>query len=276
MDWYINAEGTNRLGTGAATDADEDMAWALIQADKQWGGQGTLGQALHRCRQRSDPEDLEPRDFRFEAGSRGRQMGRLVDRQHFVFRPAYYRLFQQVTGDNKWMQVIDTVYDTIGKSLNSANGNQSNGLVPAWCTSDGAPNAKAFQRGDAPTNYQYDSCRTPFRIGLDWCLYQEPRAKAYVAKTSNFFSAIGASNIADTYDLNGTPKAQHPGKGSAAFVGPAAVGAMSDRTYQTFVNQAYGAVASNMLMAGGNYYEDSWTVLSLLMMTGNFLDYTKL
>ena len=42
MDWYINAAGTQRLGTGAATDADEDMAFALVMADRQWGGQGTL------------------------------------------------------------------------------------------------------------------------------------------------------------------------------------------------------------------------------------------
>ena len=40
--------------------------------------------------------------------------------------------------------------------------------------------------------YQYDSCRTPFRIGLDWCWNGEPRAQAYVALTSAFFSAIGA------------------------------------------------------------------------------------
>jgi hypothetical protein len=29
-------------------------------------------------------------------------------------------------------------------------------------------------------------------------------------------------------------------------------------------------------LVGGTYYEDSWMVLSLLMMTGNFLDYTTL
>ena len=42
MDWYINAAGTMRLGTGPATDADEDMAFALVMADRQWGGKGSL------------------------------------------------------------------------------------------------------------------------------------------------------------------------------------------------------------------------------------------
>lgn len=61
---------------------------------------------------------------------------------------------------------------------------------------------------------------------------------------------------------------------SAAFVGPAAVGAMSSSSYQSFIDEAYGVVASRTALVGGVYYEDSWMVLSLLMMTGNFLDYT--
>jgi hypothetical protein len=61
---------------------------------------------------------------------------------------------------------------------------------------------------------------------------------------------------------------------SAAFVGPAAVGAMHDAKYQTFIDEAYDVVATRKLMVGGVYYEDSWTVMTMLMMSGNFLDYT--
>ena len=42
MNWYIDADGTQVLGTGAASDADEDMAYALIVADARWGGKGSL------------------------------------------------------------------------------------------------------------------------------------------------------------------------------------------------------------------------------------------
>ena len=38
---------------------------------------------------------------------------------------------------------------------------------------------------------------------------------------------------------------------------------------------AYAGVATRTYLVGGTYYEDSWTAMSLLMMTGNFLDYTK-
>ena len=102
------------------------------------------------------------------------------------------------------------------------------------------------------------------------------RAKAYVALTSSFFGGIGAANIADTYAIDGTPKPQHPGAHSAAFVGPAGVGAMSSTAYQSLVDGAYSGVGTLTYLVGGTYYEDSWTVMSLLMMTGNFLDYTSL
>jgi hypothetical protein len=49
---------------------------------------------------------------------------------------------------------------------------------------------------------------------------------------------------------------------------------MSSSTYQPFLDGAYGEVATLKLLAGGTYYEDSWTVLSMLMMSANFLDYT--
>lgn len=56
----------------------------------------------------------------------------------------------------------------VSDAINPANGNQSNGLVPGWCDdSNGAPCTAAA--GELFT-YQYDACRTPFRIGLDACL----------------------------------------------------------------------------------------------------------
>jgi hypothetical protein len=52
------------------------------------------------------------------------------------------------------------------------------------------------------------------------------------------------------------------------------VGAMSAPAFRTLLDQSYAAVASRQLLVGGTYYDESWSVLSLLMMTGNFLDYT--
>jgi hypothetical protein len=290
MNWYIKADGSgpadNPSGVGPATDADEDMAYALIMADKQWGGQGKLSKNYldFAKAQMSAVWNNEIYNFIYL------RAGPWADNSNLnisYFAPSYYKVFATIdkTPTSDWVKVTDTMYTVLNASLNSTNGNTTNGLVPAWCDSSGKPNGGAFgpTGGPSPTNYQYDSCRTPFRVGLDWCLNGDTRAQTYVAKTSGFFSGTvgGATKIVDGYDLNGTSHAQYqtganPLVQSAAFVGPAGVGAMSSPTYQTFVNDAYGVLVTGKAVVGGTYYDDSWMVMSLLTMTANFLDYTKI
>ena len=289
MNWAPNGSGPSCQG--GATDADEDMAFALIMADRQWGGQGMIGQtyaaaAAAQVRAIWDNEVFNYSWLRAGDGTWATNANQNLS----YFAPSYYRAFAaidpktcpqgtsvadaQSSACDRWWGVIDQSYATIGDALASTNGNQGNGLVPGWCDdSHGAPcKATAGQ----PFNYQYDACRTPFRVGLDWCLASEPRAQAYVGKTSTFFSGIGAANISDGYALNGTPQAANPGKLSAAFIGPASVGGMGASGAQALVDQGYATIALDSAFAGGEYYESSWTVLSLLMLTGNFLDYTQI
>ncbi len=277
MNWYIAADGTGLgpNGSGAATDADEDMAFALVMADRQWGGRGSLSTPYLQIaiQQIQNIWKAEIEDGKLPKPG---EWGGWDTVNISYFAPAYYRVFETLDPGDAWADVVTTVYDTIGFAVNSANGNQSNGLVPAWCDdSQGSPCKPVDEHIANDLGYQYDACRTPFRIGLDWCWNGEPRAQQYVALTSAFFSAIGADAIADGYGLDGSPEPQHAGGHSAAFVGPAGVGAMSSPAYGNFLDQAYAGVATRTYLAGGTYYEDSWTAMSLLMMTGNLLDYTK-
>jgi len=276
MNWYILADGSGLgpNGSGGATDADEDMAFALVMANLQWGGQGTLSMTYsqYALQQIGNIWAHEILDSKLPLPG---EWGGWNTVNISYFAPAYYRVFATLDPGHDWAAVIQTVYDTINYAVTAANGNENNGLVPAWCDdSHGSPCTPVDMGIANDVGYQYDSCRTPFRIGIDWCWNGEPRAQAYVALTSSLFSAIGAQNIADTYAIDGTPEPQHPGGHSAAFVGTAGVGAMSAPTYSQFVNDAYAGVATRTYLAGGTYYEDSWTVMSLLMMSANFLDYT--
>jgi endo-1,4-beta-D-glucanase Y len=280
MNWYIGADGNVTTdGTGAATDADEDMAWALIMADRQWGGSGKLGKSyLDYAKQLlSDIWKYEIDNGRLPKN--GSSWGSDKSLNISYFAPGYYRVFAKVTGEARWgKDVVDYVYTVISNNLNGSNGNQDNGLVPAFSQSNGTPAEVSEGQSALAFHYQYDSCRTPFRIGLDACFSGDSRAAAYVAKTSNFFSKIGAANIVDGYELNGTPKPQYPDQyegRSAAFIGPAGVGAMHSDTFQSFVDDVYDLVRQNNMWCGGQYYDESWTMLSMLMMTANFLDYTQ-
>jgi len=96
---------------------------------------------------------------------------------------------------------------------------------------------------------------------------------------SAFFAQIGADQIVDGYTLAGEPApdphAARPNPGSAVFVGAAAVGAMHDPQYRALIDACYARVRTGTLLARSRYYNHSWTVLSLLMLSGNFLDFPR-
>jgi hypothetical protein len=298
MNWSIDSSGNTTssggmtLGGGAATDADEDMAWALAMADKQWGSSSGLNYLNLAKTQIAAIWNHEVYQSKLAGpGDSWGPTNLFNDINISYFAPAYYRLFKQLDSGHDWDAVNTTVFDTIfgagdngSGALNSSNKNTANGLVPGWCTSSGGSSSAG------PFNYQYDACRTPFRIGIDWCLnsmsasgaataINPARAQKYVKLTTSFFSGVGAANIVDGYNMDGTVAsgANAVSKGqSAAFLGPAGVGAMGVTSSQAFLDAVYNLVKGDNLFIGGEYYDSSWTVMSLLMMTGNFLDYTQI
>lgn len=274
MDWEIDPNG-NVLSTGAASDGDEDMAYALAMADKKWGGKGSLPDTyLNYAKKQIDLIwQFEVDHERGDVLMPGDQFanGEVINISYFA--PAYYRIFGQVTGKTaEWSRSVKTSYDVLEATLNQANKNASNGLVPAWSTPAGAPMAPAGT--SHPTHHQLDSCRTPFRLAQDYCWFGEPRALAYLQKITAFYAGIGAANIVDGYNLDGSVFAG-ANLHLAAFVGGAGVGAMAIAEQAQLRNDAYTALAGWQSLIGGSlYYNESWSMLSLLMMSGNFNDLT--
>ncbi len=277
MNWYINAAGTQALGTGAASDADEDIAFALLLADARWGGSGSLSDsyATLAAKQIDAIWQHEVDHGRNDVLTPGDQFadGSVINISYFA--PAFYRAFGRATNQEaNWTGVVNASYDAIEAALNATNGNQDNGLVPAWSTPAGVPQTPP--NTSHPIHHQLDSCRTPYRLAQDYCWNGEPRALAYLEKIGSFYATVGAMNIVDGYDLDGTPHPQFASVGnqSAAFVGTAAVGAMATPAFAQLRDEAYAEVATLTLFAGSTYYNESWTVLSLVMLTGMMDDLT--
>src|SRR5690606_8351709 len=125
MHWYINAAGTQPLGTGAATDSDEDMAWALVMADRQWGGSGSLDRPYIQAAKEQIERiweheiDHEHDDQLLSGDSWG---GNRVFNPSY-FAPNEYRIFGEVSGNvDGWNRVIATGYAILEKCLSEAAG----------------------------------------------------------------------------------------------------------------------------------------------------------
>ncbi len=286
MIWLIDSSGnpgvedstTNPpvLASGSATDADEDTAWALALASQKWGGHGSLTTDYLTLAKAQITRiwNCEVDHSGIDQINAGDSWGVTFAWNPSYFAPNEYRLFAKLDTANTaaWTRIIDKGYTVLAASQNT-----STGLFPAWTNAAGTPSAPW---AGAPTNYQYDAARVPFRIGLDFCDNGDSRAKTLLAKTSSFFSNLGASAIVDGYSLTGTPTPENTspaGVQSALFVGAAGVGAMSDATYQPFVNAVYTRLVTQpdtLMLPKSYYFNLSWKVFSLLMMSGNLFDYS--
>lgn len=258
MHWWIG-NNCQVLGINAATDADEDVAFALLLADKQWCSTGPLNYRqlaitqINRIYQRQ----VERNTYVLKPGD---TWGGSNVTNPSYFAPAYYRAFREATGNAAWDSVITKCYQILNNAAHPTTG-----LVPDWCQANGLP-ASGFAY-----YYYYDATRTPWRIALDYLWFGDQRAKAFCEKISSFARNIGSINIGEGYQLDGSPM------GSAhinVFVGPFGAGAMgTGSTFQAFCDSAYqDNVATVPPFVNGNYYNYSLRTLTLFLQTGNFFN----
>ena len=261
MSWHINSSG-GTLDMGSASDGDVDMIWALIMASDQWSSPTYLtaaGNMIHAMRQNSIGPDglLKPGDT----------WGGTTLTNPSYFSPAYFRVFAVVSGDLLWSRdILDKNYLV----LSTISG--ADGLVPDWTTDDAVVNMDSLTMPTGSNStYGYDAARTPWRIAMDWCFNKEPRAQAYLMKIGAFFNPMASNigNVGDGYALNGSVKSNNH---NMAFIGPLGVAGMAGFPALTNASFMYGVTNQGDL----NYFPSSLRMISMLMMSGNFLDYTKM
>ncbi|HEU5076535.1 MAG TPA: glycosyl hydrolase family 8, partial [Polyangiaceae bacterium] len=255
-------------GSGSATDADADIAYALLLAGDQWGGDyGTRATAMISAM------SADTTGNRINPGS---NWGSQDIWNPSYFTPAYYGEF-----GGSWSSTFLSSGYQILQSCNAAFGSASNGLVPDWCqASNGAAldgNAVAqvvstlCQPGDCKY-YAFDAARVPWRIGVDACLNSRSEATTYLNQlVGHFVSLYGADridNVRSGYRPDGGAHAESA-EMQASFIGPVGVGAMA--VNQEAYHRAFRAVLDILRDTRFNrtYYPATVGMLTLLEMSGN-------
>jgi endo-1,4-beta-D-glucanase Y len=256
MSFCIPNGGGSCSGSGSATDGDEDIVWALLMASDQWSSTSYLSTAQTMIAAMRMYSLFS--DGTLQNGDNYNTADML---NPDYFSPAYYRVFAKASNDTFWSTfVIDANY----KHLAAVDGND--GLVP-----DSTNLESSLTCTSCVPKYGYDACRTPWRITMDYCFNNEPRALAYIQKVAPYFTTIGAANIGDGYTSPNGPATSN--NHNSAFIGPAGVSGMGG--YQTLLDQAF---MFNVTNPSGNaaYFPQSLRVVTMLMMLGNFLDYSQM
>ncbi len=176
---------TDRDGQNSATDADVDIALALLFASRRWNDESYFGDAIVIIRDIWDKEVVTINGRPYLLANDVEKLQE--DKAAYVVNPSYYspyayKIFALVDGDNDWEALADTSYEILNKNLSSNLDKGSTASIPSdWILIDKTTAEISAVPSSASstmtTNYSYDALRLPWRIALDALWFNDIRAK---------------------------------------------------------------------------------------------------
>ncbi|MBB3056191.1 glycosyl hydrolase family 8 [Mucilaginibacter gotjawali] len=274
MAWAQYTNGKSADGT-SATDGDMDIAYSLLLADKQWGSKGPINY-LQSAKQMiaeimkldinhqtwsillCDGIESESRDY--------------FDTRSSDFMPSHFKAFARATHDNRWNKVIDKNYSLFSNLQNKYS--PEAGLLPDFIVAinkNPRPASSHFLESPYDGYYNYNACRDPWRIGLDYLLSGDVRSKKMVTKINRWIRETTNNdtyNLAAGYTLAGTDIKTRNFE-ALSFIAPFAVSAAVDSKNQLWLNKVWDYMIA-FKMKDFDYYDNTIKLMDMIIVSGNY------
>ncbi|MDQ3089596.1 MAG: glycosyl hydrolase family 8 [bacterium] len=182
----IESEG----GNNTATDADVDIALALLFASRRWNDETYKGDALVIINDIWINEVVNVQGKNYLAALNLEKFD--TEKSFFILNPSYfapyaYRIFAEVDPAHPWLDLVDTSYEVLNKNIDlNLDKNITAGLPSDWVAIDkisGEIIAVPYPT-TLKTDFSFDALRIPWRLALDDKWFQEDRAKSTLSKLS--------------------------------------------------------------------------------------------
>lgn len=232
MNWEIDGNGSV-ISAGSATDADCDMAFALIQARNAWGDNGPYN---YTSQAQTMLDNIRKHDCYSGQGGQGAYQwsGAMIlpgdgwgSAGQSNFDASYvdpslwnaFNSFDKNAPSGFWTNLTSNCLTVIAGSADPTTG-----LMPDWCDQQNYGAAPNFPNNHT---YSYDACRVPLRLAQYLNISTTDgiaaKIKPILTKLMNFFMQVAApqGSLSDEgYSLDGKPLSSSTG--SPAFDGPVA------------------------------------------------------
>ncbi|NLK80817.1 MAG: T9SS type A sorting domain-containing protein [Bacteroidales bacterium] len=283
MNWKVNAF-TGKVAAGGgnehgATDADVDVAQALLMADRQWGSSGSVNYL-------SEARTIINNIYSYEVD--GNKLLKPGNAFNDYANPCYYitnatELFGRVEvaqgwqGSNRWNAVTTACYN-----LMKASANSSTGLVPDWCHNGTHGAAGTYINGIVSDKFEsyflYDAVRVPWRMAHAYAWYGHQDAYEIAYDITDWVQRThpDPAGIWDGYLLNGNvfdnptgnPNFSALGKNhNSCFSGGLSIGSMVSSSFNSYMDKCW--YSGSAVDQYGHYYTHTTQLLYMLTLTGN-------
>ncbi|NUU60310.1 fibronectin type III domain-containing protein [Paenibacillus sp. JW14] len=272
-------------GADSATDGDMDIAYALLLADSQWGSSGEINylseakkviNAIMASDVNHSEWTLKLADW---VSDNDPMFGNATRPSDFMLQ--HLKDFKNVSGDVNWDRVADKTYSIINSLYE--NYSPKAGLLPDFVYKDdkaGQYKPVSQKKWDTPDgyflefehdgDYNYNSSRIPWRIGTDYLLTGDARAKGQLSTLNSWIRGTTDNDpkkIVAGYKLDGTEAIND--YADISFSAPLMVSAMIDSSNQKWLNQLwdYNAAVST---EDDLYFGNNLRLLSMIAVSGNW------
>jgi endo-1,4-beta-D-glucanase Y len=266
--WGQNGKNTygflHNGGNNSASDADSDIALALIMAGKRWQNNTYTNEAKNILPDLWNAETATVSGKTYMiAGNWAKDDNRIIINPSY-FSPYAWRIFARIDKEHDWNSLIKPAYELLNNAgsapLDKENGS---GLPPDWLainSKNGELTAANMQ--NLRTDYSYDALRTPWRIALDYQWNKNEEAKTYLLHNytilSRLYSDVGylpttISHSGDIVDTKENPAMYAASLGYFMLADKN----ISEKIYQEKVLRLYSN-DQNGFKKEIPYYEQNW------------------
>lgn len=202
------------LDYNSASDADIDIAFALLAAYEKWGNYKYIEEAKPIIRAIWDKETKRFGNYLILMPGAEQTKFNKDEINPSYFNPYAFRSFQKYDELHDWNQLINSSY----YYLKAVGEKTQTGLAPNWFLID---NNKIILEKSPKSDFSYDAIRVFARIYLDYTETGEKRALPILEKSKFFISEWKRTgNLYTNYQSNGMLKDTVQYTGSIAILIP--------------------------------------------------------
>lgn len=182
--WGENPKGEYKiLDENSASDADIDIAFALLLAYETWDENHYLQEAVPIIKSIWNNETKQIGSYIVLMPGVKQTQSEKIEINPSYFAPYAFRFFQKYDDANDWNCLIDSSY----YYLNQVISKTQTRLPPNWFLIEDAQNGGQIVLEDSPrSDFSYDAIRVFIRVYLDYLKSGEKRALP-ILETSKFF-----------------------------------------------------------------------------------------
>lgn len=218
--------GPKEIGTGGeikytvidqngATDADIEIAVALVLASKIWKQESYMNDALAIINDIWKKETIVIKGKRILVAGFNQKMDKYVEVNPSYFMPIGFRIFAEVDEKHNWQLLVNSSYMLVNLCID----NIKSGLPPDSFYVDKVTGQIILV--DGKSDFSYDAVRVFYRFYIDYLLTEDSRAEKLLSKSKFFIDRWKRDGIFYTnYKQNGEPKDYNEALGSIALLLP--------------------------------------------------------